>query len=335
MDTVTGTRPPLTTKTCPPLEDLAAFLDGKLSEGERARIVAHLADCESCYAVFAGAARFQLEEEDEQSQRLEEAVAAVVPFRRRNPLPWIAAAALAALLLIGLALIPRLYHADEAMPVFASAELVPEGVLASDEATRWTEGVTRGDSGISDTYKAAEFLVGVYLVDFHLALSRKEAEQSQEIYNVLVSIRNNIKNFIVPPEEAGFFDRAQEQILAGKDPSTLAPEAAKAEARLTKALADAESPYLEFGKWVEAGRLSSHARQPAFFENDENHRFLRWLLRNAEKEELDAKVVQDLEQIRDLLDEAETPKLPYDGLARRFTSILRYYEAESRAGSSP
>ncbi|HEX5716031.1 MAG TPA: zf-HC2 domain-containing protein, partial [Thermoanaerobaculia bacterium] len=105
------------THTCPPLEDIAAFLDGKLSEGERARVVAHLADCESCYAVFAGAARYQLEEEDEATQEHEEAAAAVVPFRRRPPLPWVAAAALAAFLLIGLALIPRLYRSSEAMPV--------------------------------------------------------------------------------------------------------------------------------------------------------------------------------------------------------------------------
>ena len=321
------------TDTCPPLEDIAAFLDGKLSEGERARIVAHLADCESCYSVFAGAARFQLEEEDEADKESEEA-AVVVPFRRRNHLPWIAAAALAALLLIGLALIPRLYRAYETMPVFASAELVPEGVLASAEATRWTEGITRGDPGLSDTYKAAEFLVGVHLVDLHLALSREEDEEGREAYDVLVGIGNNLKNFILPPEEAQFYERARTEILAGKDPNTLAVEAAQAEASLTKVLADAESPYLEFGKWVEAGRLSSRARQPSFFENDQNHRFLRWLLRNADKEELDAKVVQDLEQIRDLLDEAEPPKFPHDGLARRFTSILRYYEGESRSGSA-
>jgi hypothetical protein len=41
---------------CPSLEDLAAFLDGRLPAERRAEIVAHLASCEECFEVFAGAA---------------------------------------------------------------------------------------------------------------------------------------------------------------------------------------------------------------------------------------------------------------------------------------
>jgi hypothetical protein len=41
---------------CPTDEEIAAFLDGGLAAGERARITAHLAGCESCFEVFAGAA---------------------------------------------------------------------------------------------------------------------------------------------------------------------------------------------------------------------------------------------------------------------------------------
>src|SRR5688500_15235651 len=49
---------------CPPLEDIAAFLDGTLSPEERARITEHLARCESCYEIFAGAVHFHEEEGD-------------------------------------------------------------------------------------------------------------------------------------------------------------------------------------------------------------------------------------------------------------------------------
>ncbi len=42
---------------CPDLETLAAYLDGRVAEGDRARIAAHLTACESCYFVFAEAAR--------------------------------------------------------------------------------------------------------------------------------------------------------------------------------------------------------------------------------------------------------------------------------------
>lgn len=40
---------------CPGLETIAAYLDGRLSEPERARITGHLADCETCYFVMTEA----------------------------------------------------------------------------------------------------------------------------------------------------------------------------------------------------------------------------------------------------------------------------------------
>ena len=42
---------------CPDLETIAAYLDGRLTERERARVTAHLADCEDCYALFSESAR--------------------------------------------------------------------------------------------------------------------------------------------------------------------------------------------------------------------------------------------------------------------------------------
>jgi tetratricopeptide (TPR) repeat protein len=42
---------------CPDLETIAAYLDGRLSERERARVTEHLASCEECYAVFSESAQ--------------------------------------------------------------------------------------------------------------------------------------------------------------------------------------------------------------------------------------------------------------------------------------
>lgn len=42
---------------CPDLETIAAYLDGRLTERERARVTAHLVDCEDCYALFSESAR--------------------------------------------------------------------------------------------------------------------------------------------------------------------------------------------------------------------------------------------------------------------------------------
>jgi len=43
-------------RPCAAEEEIAALIDGMVAAAERRRLVAHLAGCESCYAVFAGAA---------------------------------------------------------------------------------------------------------------------------------------------------------------------------------------------------------------------------------------------------------------------------------------
>ncbi|HEX5721051.1 MAG TPA: hypothetical protein VF179_33170, partial [Thermoanaerobaculia bacterium] len=203
-----------------------------------------------------------------------------------------------------------------------------KGVLAG--AQGWSEGRMRG--GESDSAnKVAEFLVGVHLVDLYLALSRDNANDA---LNALSPIITHTPNFLMLPQEAQFYKEAHRQIASGKNPRTFAIEAAQKEASLTKGMAEEGSSYLEFGKWAEAGRLSALARQSTFFQNDETRRFLDWLVRNAEEQDLPTEIVRDLEKIRDLLSEAEPPQFPYDALARRFTSILRYYQGESRSGSS-
>lgn len=328
----------IVTDTCPPLEDIAALLDGKLSEGERARVVAHLTDCESCYTVFTDAARFQLEEEDEESQKPEESAGAapvaeepapapVIPFHRRPAVRW--ALPLAALLVLGLATIP-LYLRYSPMPEIVSADLVDP---KSATAEPWSEGITRGDEKPGEAYDAYEFLVGIHLVDLHLTLTRND--DPQMVLNVLAGIHNHINSFMVVPEEARFYEQVREHILAGKPPANLAEEAARQEASLAEWMEEVDSAYLAFGMWTEAGRLASVDRQPAFFEDGDNRRFLAWLLRNEEDQHLDGGIVRTLKEIRGILDDHDRETLPYAALQERFEAILRHYDNEARASSSP
>ncbi len=46
--------------TCPSLETIGAFVDGRLMDRERETIADHLASCEACYFVFSEAARTQV-----------------------------------------------------------------------------------------------------------------------------------------------------------------------------------------------------------------------------------------------------------------------------------
>ena len=71
--------------TCPSLETIGAFVDGRFKDREREVIADHLASCETCYFVFSEAARTRVTAQPQ---------AEVVPFAPRR-LTWRIASGLA------------------------------------------------------------------------------------------------------------------------------------------------------------------------------------------------------------------------------------------------
>lgn len=316
--------------TCPSLEDIAAFLDGKLSEEDRSRVVAHLADCEACYDVFSDAARFQLEEEEE-SRALqaseEEALAPVVPLQRKRIQRW--ALPLAAALVLGLATIP-LYQRYTTMPTLLSTELVdPVALKSVPTSSLWAEDKRGGlDEGVTDS-SPFEFLLGVHMVDLRLTLARNDSAES---LNMLARINGHMEKLILVDRASEFYLRAHGDIDRGTPPRELAEEAFQIEAGLTADYQDL--PHLAFGKWTEASRLSALARNLDFFEDRDNRRFPGLLLRKAQ-EDLgdDEEVVRNLKRIRGILDDSDPARLPYDDLEKQLAGILQYYQREADAAS--
>lgn len=80
--------------TCPSLETIGAFVDGRFKDREREVIADHLASCETCYFVFSEAARTRVTAQPQQAE--------VVPFRPRR-MTWQIAVGLAAAATIVLA----------------------------------------------------------------------------------------------------------------------------------------------------------------------------------------------------------------------------------------
>jgi tetratricopeptide (TPR) repeat protein len=60
--------------TCPSLETIGAFVDGRFKDREREVVADHLASCETCYFVFSEAARTRITAQTKGE---------VIPFRRR------------------------------------------------------------------------------------------------------------------------------------------------------------------------------------------------------------------------------------------------------------
>lgn len=311
----------ISTETCPPLEDIAAFLDGKLSGEERARIVAHLAECESCYTLFADAARFQLEEGKEAAA--EPAKAAVVPFPRKRVLRW--ALPLAAMLLVGVATIP-LYRQYNEMPDMFAAQLVDLSALKNVPSDRlWSNDKRSGSKLELTDSQPAEFMLGAHLVDLRVILARNDAQES---VNVLARINRYIESLLFADEQAQFYLKVQAEIVDGKrEPKELLAEATATEASLT----EITSYSLAFGKWVEASRLSALARKPEFFEDRRNRQFLLWLLRKQD-EDLDPRVLADLLEVREVLETNALREPQYRELAERLSKILDNYQNRAEAG---
>ena len=80
--------------TCPSLETIGAFVDGRFKDREREVIADHLSSCETCYFVFSEAARTRVVAEKPQAE--------IVPFTPRR-MTWRIAAGLAAAATIVLA----------------------------------------------------------------------------------------------------------------------------------------------------------------------------------------------------------------------------------------
>jgi anti-sigma factor RsiW len=100
---------------CPDLETLAGYLDGRLTERERADIAAHVADCETCYFVFTEAAQTRASDRARAQTDATVDPGQTSPFASRwwttPKVTWSVAAGLAAAAMVAIAvgtgLVPR------------------------------------------------------------------------------------------------------------------------------------------------------------------------------------------------------------------------------------
>jgi hypothetical protein len=331
--------------TCPTDEDLAAFLDGMLPEPERARIIAHLADCETCYEIFADAAHFLHPPEPEEAGK-------VLGFpgapptdpprqeerRSARKLWWIAPAA-AAVLAVGIGLGWYRYQSQPKMEVtglIAPVESKPEILNSLHHFTTYRG---EGDDQVLPALQKPSFLVGARLVDLRLLLAKGQKKEALELYH-------------------GIGVEIQRATIIGQD------ETAKRYIDLTQSGNTSELPpweeefkdssldtdFLDFGKWVEAGRLAAESRAAGFFDSGKNRRFLSAILRKMEKEqppeggdakttensaaddewtadaERDKEVLAQLRQIATVWDRDDRGAAEYQKLAASFRAILQSYD---------
>jgi hypothetical protein len=298
-------------------EDLAAFLDGTLDKAESRRIAEHLATCEECYAIYAGALEFKLESESDPGE--------VVLFPSKNRewnMRWLIAAAASLAVAMG-----SWYAFQNALigpaPNLAIAELAPPVKERAVKGLLWDHNRYRGKGGKETDLDRQSFQIGALLVDFRLSAQAEDVSNATETWRSIGAVVRQV-NFLAKEG-----DRLLAEANQINDASSLRRVAATAEATERGFDDSILTPeYLDFGKWTEAGRLAAIVRDPTFFKDWKNRRFLAYILREKEIEP-SPEVREVLEQIAKTWDRGDLSAADFASLAQRFQSVLDQYDFTS------
>lgn len=229
------------------LETLAAFLDGRLSGEEKARVEERLLRDERYYEIFLETVHFR-----EENEAAGGAVPVPFPGRRiwRIAVPLAAAALLA--VAIGFLLVAgrRTSSGEWVAALDASAIVARDGWDDPGWSRLRSANITKG------RYSSEElaFRLGVRAVDLRVALMARNEDASKRLAAVLEQLADAADLF---PVALAYEDLSGR--LVGAEPETLLAQAAEME-RLLFASFEESSPEgrrLVLGAWSEAGRLAA------------------------------------------------------------------------------
>lgn len=284
-------------------ERLAAFLDGRMDERERAEMLARLATDDEAYEVFAHAAAILNQEEADAAAAAVpgDMVGALAPAEGNPPaepvprgkrslgersdtgsrgmarrrtgwrMPVPARVALAAVL-VGVAVVAglalRSRNSDPGDPVRLAARLEdPARALPAglNENPLWpVRGGGPTRAGSPEERAAEAARVGAYLADLAVAVQAKDSAQTWLLAQRIAD------RFHPPPSGAAALRKIAD--AAGSPPGQLRPLVARATDRIAGRLASPDA--LRVGAWLEAARLAAATRDAAFFDGAETGKML-------------------------------------------------------------
>lgn len=240
-------------------ERLAALLDRRLNERERAEVLEQLASSDEDISIFADAVAVARELEEA------EGGAVVVPLRRTPRTArwggrWTALAALLAALALSPWIWSRVRGGDAGAPARAVAllERGGAGLPAGWDDRPWSSTRGAGDP-LAPPARAAR--LGALMVDLEVAVEERDPA-AQRLAAAIAAMLEE-----VPGAGQAVFIFHQVEKRAGEAPEALEPLLAQgweAAERLP------ESGVLALGAWAEAGRIAALRRQTGFFRNPES-----------------------------------------------------------------
>ncbi len=322
---------------CPSMEDIAAFIDGRLGQEEKEKIMSHLSSCGECYEIFLETVKTQEEMAQQSRAKIKRILYYSVPA---------AAIAAAAVLLIVFKLV--IQKPFEQAPVVAKHEEI-KTEIPKQETKEVTKGEQKPESEVirkytppsaSDMVKMIAkntdlklltnsfreqpqvaygfsenrsiektfFRTGVYLTDLEVALRAGERDKSLDIIKKTRELLEKIKG---SEKLIAFYDGMKQKIEEGKSIEQFAGSSRQAEGLIKDKNVIL---YLKFGEWVEGGRLAAIAHDEDFYNVDQ--------VRYFEGKSLPEKVMRSLKEIENNIDKENLIQEEFKQMERLFKDLI-------------
>jgi hypothetical protein len=302
-------------------ERIAALLDGRLDERERAALLEELGASDDDLELLLDSAAItrELEEEDSgagapvahdppavvtaEPRRTEVIPISAAPSARRRTRWWSVPRAMAAAAVLVLAIGSSFWLA-RSRPPGSPVDALDPGVRALPAAWTHPWGQTRGDEERLGPSVTA-FRFGVLVTDLEIAArSRDDSAAASAADSVAV---------LFSGPGTGLLAGDYREMAASRATPTLAQVRRQA-AKTTSGLVD--RPMAELGRWTEAARLAAAERKAEFFRSAESRPYVA----GPTPKGLDRTVTSALDRVRDALGKGGVPD--WSGLERALNDLV-------------
>lgn len=257
-------------KNCASNEELAALIDGRVSEAERRRLMSHIDACPDCFSVFAETVRFGEESSGGK----------VVAGRFGRKTMIMSGLAVAASLLLLMQLRPISKRLPWAQPrLAASAELLSPLLEEAPPDVIADQVDVSGPLGFAPlSLEAREFRLGRLSVDLLVAARASDALRLDSLAAAAALL---VADHPKTADQSSRWSSLRDRLRSGVPPAQLLTEIASLERGAERRLTGIHYP---LGRWVESGRLALAVGKGDFLKEPQMRRFLEQAIDELEEE---------------------------------------------------
>jgi hypothetical protein len=290
---------------CPSPEDLSAFIEGKLDEQQRDKVIGHLSHCDRCYEVFLTAQEMIKEEKEE--------AAAKVMVKKKSWYYAPIAIAAAAVLVIVIKFVLQL--PSEYVPL--SSNQIMGRLAKNTDMKTLTKTIKEGwapSYGFTGAVplEKASFSIGISLTDLEVSLAAEDKANSLDLIKRINSIFQNIEG---SGDIVSFYGDISKKLEEGVSPRDFSGKSQKVESFFKNKNA---LLYLRFGEWVEGGRLAAFSKDKEFFDS----KSIQYFINNLEDKNLPQGIFTSLNEIKEHLAKDTILDGDFKKIEIAFTSII-------------